>query len=179
MKDINKYLSENEAMLSKFSRIEKSLAAYEEPVELLEGYLRDIEETFHVPYVWLSLVNDPEDSGLIMAAQQSPFVSERLNIIERKLFVKLVGSVTTPILANTNLKPFYALQPPKNKYFLKSICIAPMTCRGQIIGSFNHADYCPLRYRPEMDYRLLEGLMIRVSRRLTELVSSAGQSLAK
>ncbi len=175
MTDNNKYLHDNKAMIEKFSRIEDSLAAYESPVDLLEGYICDIAAAFQVPYVWLSLVSSPEDPTLISAAQQSVFLSERLNIIEKKLFVKLVGTTTTPLLANTNLKAFYALLPSKNKYFMKSICVAPLACRGKIIGSFNHADYCPMRYRPEMDYGLLEGLMIRVSRRLTELQGAAGR----
>lgn len=175
MKDENKNLNQNEAMVGKFSRIEDSLAAYEGPLELLEGYIGDIEETFQVPYVWLSLINSDDQIGLIRQAQQSQLIAERLNIIERQQFVRLIGRVTTPLLANADLKPLYALLPPKIKFFMKSICIAPLTCRGQIIGSFNHADYCPLRYRPEMDYGLLAGLMIRVSRRLTELLRAGGR----
>lgn len=170
MKD-DHFPQDHESLERKFSQLEENLTACSSPVELLTDYLSAVGERFHVPYVWLSLILLPETSALIREAQKSPFLSPRLCLIEKERFMKIVGTLAHPLLANSNLKPFYALLPPKNKYFLKSICIAPLRLRGQVIGSLNHADHCPFRYRPDMDYSLLEDLLHVVSYRLEKLVT--------
>ncbi|MDZ4164828.1 MAG: hypothetical protein U1C55_06845 [Smithellaceae bacterium] len=169
MTDQNEYLKENEEITKRFNRLECSLTSYQSHLNLFAGLLRQIKHEFEIPYVWISLIDSPDWSELIRLMKLSPFLLERLNLIEKNVFTKLVGLGTAPLLANGDLTPCYVLLPPKVKYFMKSICIAPISCRGEIIGSFNHADYSPLRYQQGMDYTLLEDLMKKISARLTEL----------
>lgn len=172
MKDINELHKINQLIARRFSRIEANLAGYSNPLELLAGVVVDLKEEFQIPYVWLTLVDGPETARLKKQIQRSEFLAGRLNCIGRPAFLGLVPDGVNPVIANAGLKPYYILLPTRIRYFIRSICVAPITCRGMIIGSFNHGDSSPLRYQPGMDHRLLARLMGKVSERLTELVPS-------
>lgn len=169
MSDQNEYLKANEELTRRFTQLEWSLTSYQNRLNLFAGLLRQIQQEFDIPYVWFSLIDSPDLSELIGLMKLSPFLLERQNLIEKNAFTELVGPGTTPLLTNGNMRPYYVLLPPKVKYFMKSLCIAPISCRGKVIGSFNHADYCPYRYQQGMDFTLLEDLMRKISARLTEL----------
>jgi len=169
MTDQNEYLKANAEITRRFTRLELSLTSYQSRLNLFEGLLLQIKQEFEIPYVWFTLIDSPDRSELIGLMKLSPFLLERQNLTEKNNFTRLVGPGATPLLANGDLKPYYVFLPPKVKYFMRSLCIAPMSCRGEVIGSFNHADYCPYRYRPRMDCTLLEDLMKKISARFTEL----------
>jgi uncharacterized protein YigA (DUF484 family) len=73
------------------------------------------------------------------------------------------------------MKPFYKLLPRNKKYFIKSLAIAPITLKGEIIGSINHGDSSNLRYQPGMDTSLLEKLAANVSARLANIMRAQRQ----
>jgi uncharacterized protein YigA (DUF484 family) len=54
---------------------------------------------------------------------------------------------------------------------IRSIAVAPINLHGYVIGSINHADPSPKRYRPGMDTTMLEHLMAVFSQRLSELLT--------
>jgi hypothetical protein len=102
--------------------------------------------------------------------KSSHILKDRVNIIDRTVFIGLVSESTMPKLINDNLKPFYKLLPRNKKYFIKSLAIAPLTLNSAIIGSINYGDFSSLRYQPGMDTTLLERLACNVSARLSVIM---------
>jgi uncharacterized protein YigA (DUF484 family) len=74
------------------------------------------------------------------------------------------------VIASGDLRPFFRLMPPNVKYFIRSLAVAPLALHGRLIGSLNHGDASPERYRPGMDTALLDHLAATVSRRLSDLL---------
>lgn len=171
MKDINEQLKTNELIAKKFSKIASTLAVYHYPRGLFTSLILRLQREFEIPYVWLTIIKEPETARLIDHLQCSEVLADRLNLMARDSFYELIQKDTKPVIANTNLRPYYRLLPPKIKYFIKSICVAPITCHGQVVGSINYGDSSPLRYQPGMDARLLTGLMQRVSNQLSRTVN--------
>ena len=64
--------------------------------------------------------------------------------------------------------------PPNVKYFLRSLAIAPFSLHGRLIGSLNHGDASPDRYRPGMETALLDHLARTVSEQLSRLLPPGG-----
>jgi len=163
MEKILDTLRENEEIARKFFEIEVSVLSILDFKSLFERLLDEIREKFSVPCVWISLIRGSEISDLIEVLSSSERLKERLNIIDRKTFLDLIGNKTAPILLNENIKPYEPIHPPEQLNFIRSLAIAPITLHGQIIGSLNQADFTPLRYRPGMDTGLLEQLAVKVS----------------
>jgi len=156
-------LRENEEIARKFFEIEVSVLSILDFKGLFERLLDEIREKFSVPCVWISLIQGSEISDLIQVLSSSKSLRERLNIIDRKTFLGLIGNKTSPILLNGDLRPYDPILPPGQINSIRSLAIAPITLHGQIIGSLNQADFSPLRYRPGMDTGLLEQLAVKVS----------------
>jgi len=156
-------LRENEEIAGKFFEIEVGILSILDFSDLFVRVLSEIREKFGVPFVWISLVDSSEISDLIQTLTSSKSLRERLNIIDRKTFLRLIGNKTSPLLLNGELRPYYPMLPPGQMKFIRSLAISPITLHGQIIGSLNQADFSPLRYRPGMDTRLLEQLAVKVS----------------
>ncbi len=156
----------NAAIRETFARIEASLPEGGDIAALFTHVLRELQESFAIPFVWLSLIKRLETEGWSERIIKSPFLKDRLNQIDADVFAELTAGGTSPILANGDLKPFYKLLPQNNKYFIKSIAVAPLTPHGCPVGSLNFGDASPARYHAEMDSSLLAHLVGVVSKRL-------------
>jgi len=158
----------NEAIQETFSRIEDSLSAAADVGELIAYVVQELQKAFAIPFAWFSLVDRPETAGWEDKLIKSPFLRNRLNQIDAAAFSELAVKGAAPVLANGDLKPFYRLLPQNNKYFIKSIAMAPLTMNGVFIGSLNFGDAAPTRYHAEMDTSLLAHLAAAVSNNLTD-----------
>jgi uncharacterized protein YigA (DUF484 family) len=159
----------NEAIQDTFSRIEDALPGKTGIAELIAHVLQELQEAFNIPFAWLSIVDHPETTGWQEQLLSSPFLRGRLNRIDNAAFAELATKGTEPVLANGDLKPFYRLLPQSNKYFIRSIAIAPITMNGVFVGSLNFGDTAPTRYHAEMDTSLLAHLASAVSKNLADL----------
>ncbi len=158
----------NEAIQEAFSRIEESLAAAADIGEIIAYVVQELQKAFAIPFAWFSLVEQPETAGWKDELIKSPFLKDRLNQIDDDAFSELAVKGAEPVLANGDLKPFYRLLPQNNKYFIKSIAMAPITRNGVFIGSLNFGDAAPTRYHADMDTSLLAHLAAAVSKKLTD-----------
>lgn len=166
----------NEGNTRKFWIIEAHLAIRRSAVELFEALLADIQTEFSIPFVWLSLILIPEMTDLQKSLEASPFLHDRLNIIESDSFLEVVSNGTLPLLVSGDLRPFFRLLPPSRKYFIRSLAVSPLTLHGRLIGSLNQGDSSLERYHPGMDTTLLMHLTQIVSDRLSHLLPSEAQS---
>ena len=152
----------NEEIAEKFSHIEDAIARAADPVALFETWMNSMAEVFQIPYLWVSLIDIPENVVLIRRLRTSPLLKDRLNIIEQSNFRALTPNGSLPVLVNEELRLYFRLL-PKNKYFVRSMAVVPLTLQGQVIGSLNHGDTSPARYDPRMDTKLLQSLAAKVS----------------
>ncbi len=166
----------NEGMTRKFRKIEAQLSLRRSAVELFEALVADMQTEFSIPFVWLSLIRIPEMTGFQKSLAASPFLRDRLNIIEKALFLDIVRDRAAPLLVSGNLRPFFRLLPPNRKYFIRSLAVSPITLNGRPIGSMNQGDSSLERYDPGMDTTLLMHLAQSVSDRLSHLLPSEERS---
>ena len=162
----------NEEIAARFGRIEAGITAAETVVSLLETLIGGIEKEFDVPFVWLTLTDHEKAAKVVAAAQSSNILKNRLSIVSREVLAKLLQDGMKPILANSDLQPFYRLMPPARKYFARSVAIVPLALDGEIIGTWNNGDAVPERYLPDMDSTLLQALAGKISAKLTRLAAS-------
>jgi uncharacterized protein YigA (DUF484 family) len=163
-------LKTNDEIARKFGGIEADLAVCRGIGELFERLLSGSEEAFGVPFVWLSLLRRPETEALLKLLGKSDILRDRINTIAPASFLEILPDVAHPLLTSGDLRPFFRLMPPNVKYFLRSLAIAPLTRHGVLIGSLNHGDASPDRYRPGMDTTLLDHLARTVSEHLSRLL---------
>jgi diguanylate cyclase (GGDEF)-like protein len=161
--DILDRLKENDEIARKFSDIEIKILTILNFTDLFEVLLTEIMTKFQVPHVWISMIDKSEVSNLIQALDSSDLLKKRMNIIERDIFLELIGNSTKPILLNQDLKPYFKLFPQGNKYFIRSLAITPLTLDGEIIGSLNQGDFSNKRFQEGMDTSLLGQLAIKTS----------------
>jgi uncharacterized protein YigA (DUF484 family) len=160
----------NDEIARKFGGIEADLAVCRGIGELFERLLLGSEEAFGIPFVWLSLLQGPETEALLKLLGKSDILQDRINIIAPAPFLEILPDVAHPLLASGDLRPFFRLMPPNVKYFLRSLAIAPFTCHDCLVGSLNHGDASPARYRPGMDTALLDHLARTLSEQLSRLL---------
>ncbi len=156
-------LKANEDIASKFFEIETCILSILNFKDLFEKLLSEIREKFGIPHLWLSMIDQSEVSSLVQELASSDVLKERLNIVAGDVLLGVLNGKTKPVLANSELKPFYKLFPENEKYFIKSIAVVPLTMDGGIVGSLNMADFSEYRFQPGMDTRFLEQLAIKVS----------------
>jgi len=171
LKSILERIRDNEEIAKKFFEIEVSILSILDFEGLLERLLSEIREKFGIPCVWISLIEKSEISDLVQTLAFSKDLKERLNLIDRKTFLRLTDNRTTPLLLNGDLHPFYPMLPKGQLNFIRSLAVSPITLHGEIIGSLNQADFSPLRYRPGMDTQLLEQLAVKVSICLSNVIA--------
>jgi uncharacterized protein YigA (DUF484 family) len=163
-------LNMNNEIAIKFNKLEIDIVVCEEIGELFTKLVFDSAEAFGIPYVWISLLRIPETWPIVYALNNETSLKDRLNIIEQSSFSELCPEASTPLLASADIRDFYRLMPPKLKFIIRSIAVAPITLHGLTIGSINHGDPSANRYRPGLDTTMLEHLMTVFSRRLSELL---------
>jgi len=170
-------LKKNEEIDRKFRKIEENLPSFKNAKDLFEKLLFQIQEEFRIPFVWISIINERDLEGLIQVLKSSQILQERINIINRDVFLSLISNGTKPVLANNHLKPFYKLLPRHKKFFIKSVAISPITLNNVIIGSINYGDSSHLRYQPGLDTSLLARLVSNVSSRLSIIMDSTDEAI--
>ncbi len=156
-------LKKNDEIAKKFQALETKILSILDFAGLFEILLDEIRKKFQVPHVWLSFVDADENSDLLQIIGHSKILKTNLNIIPQEIFSSLVPEGTQPLLINDDLKPFYRLLPPIQKFLVKSMAIAPITFEGRIVGSLNQADASILRFSPGINTNLLEQLAVKVS----------------
>jgi uncharacterized protein YigA (DUF484 family) len=171
MSDPQKIQEANEKIRKRFQNIEKDLFQCHTVTELCENLLRRMGGEFNIPFVWMTLIDEPSTAYLKSELILSPYLTERLNLMEREAFSEIVGPSIVPVLVNTNITPFFRLLPGNTKYFIKSFAICPLTFDRLVMGSINCGDPSSSRYQSDMDTVLLDGLMQKVSARLGYFIS--------
>jgi len=153
----------NEEIAKKLFEIEVSILSIGDFKDLFEKLLLLIEEKFGIPHVWISIIRENAISHLLEALESSKLLKERLNIVERAVFLNLVKDKKTPMLVNAYLRPFYRLLPKNEKYFAKSLAIVPLILDGEVIGSLNLGDFSGFRFQPNMDTFFLSQISVKIS----------------
>lgn len=160
----------NTKIAGSFEKIEKKLWEAGNIAELFEMLFTQIEAEFQVPFVWITLADTVKTSRVIDAFQSSGILKDRLNVIKADQFREIFFSGLQPILVNKNLRPYYKLFPPNQKYFIKSLGMVPFKINGEVAGSWNNGDAIQSRYSPDMETSLLQKLSRRLSARLDDLL---------
>ena len=153
----------NDEITRKFFKIEKRILSILNYKDLFEVLLDEIKKKFGMPSVWISIIDKSELFNFIQSLETSEILKEQINIIDRNNFLKLVGTKTTPLLVNNDLKAYFKLLPRQDKYSIRSIAIAPISLDGEIIGSLNQAHVLPEHFKPGIDTSSLEQLAVKVS----------------
>ncbi|NLN60394.1 MAG: DUF484 family protein [Deltaproteobacteria bacterium] len=160
----------NEELLRKFQKIQAVLFSCDNVTELCEKLLQEMGQEFNIPFVWMTLIDEPTTAYLRKELLLSAYLAERLNLLGGQSFREIIGQATTPVLANENVTPFYRLLPGNTKYFIKSFAICPLAFNGAVMGSLNCGDPSATRYQPGMDTTLLNNLMQKVSTRMAYFI---------
>ena len=166
MSDSQEIRRTNEKIRKQFQKIEEDIFQCYTVTELCENLLRKMGEEFNIPFVWMTLIDEPSMSYLKKELILSSYLTERLNLMARNAFVDIVGPSLSPVLVNQDITPFFRLLPNNTKYFIKSFAICPLVFNGVAMGSVNCGDPSSSRYHGDMDTTLLEELMQKMSTRL-------------
>lgn len=160
----------NTKIASGFEKIERKLLDANNVAGLFEILFDEIEKEFQVPFVWLTLSDNPKTLPVTEALKSSSALRERLNLIKQEKFQEIFYSGLKPILVNKNLKPYYKLFPSSQKYFVKSMAMVPFKIKGEVAACWNNGDSDQSRYAPDMETSLLQKLSRAVSMRLDDLI---------
>jgi transcriptional regulator with GAF, ATPase, and Fis domain len=161
--EILEHITVNEEIAKKFFEIEAGILSVGNFKDLFEKLLLLIEEKFSIPHVWITMVRENDILHLIEALESSDVLKERLSVVKRKAFLRLINEKDSPVLVNKNMKPFYALLPRNQKYFAKSLAVVPISLDGEVIGSLNLGDFSESRFQPDMDTFFLSQLAVKIS----------------
>ena len=162
-KKLIEQLKHNDEITRKFFEIEKRILSILNYKDLFEILLDEIKKKFGMPSVWISLIEKSEVTSFIEQLESSEAIKKHMHVVDKNTFLKLVGTKTTPLLINDNLKAFSKLIPRQDKYTIRSIAISPISLDGEIIGSLNQAHILPGHFKPGLDTSSLEQLAVQVS----------------
>lgn len=158
----------HEKLLS--AEIEKKLRDIETRIISIVNYrdffgvlLNEIKKKFTIPYIWITLIAEYDIATLIQTCDIYEDLDNYLTIIEREIFLKLIGTTSKPLLVKDDLKRYYCLFPPEISYFIKSLAIAPISLDGTVMGSLNLADFSGTRFHQRSYAQFLELLAIKIS----------------
>jgi diguanylate cyclase (GGDEF)-like protein len=174
MNDINKImarLQQNYRIAKKFIEIETSILPALNFKELFEMLLSQIREKFHVPYVWITLIDTRDVYGFLKDFDESNILKGRVAFLDRDSFVKITQTRKSCILSNHNLKPYFKLLPKRQKFFIRSLAIIPLFLDGSLIGSLNQADFSKDRFKPGMDTSSIDQLGLKISLCLSNIAA--------
>jgi len=147
----------------RFFEIEKRILSILNYKDLFEVLLSEIKLKFNMPYAWISIIEKSELFNFIQSLETSDILKKHMNIVDKNTFLKLVGTKTTPLLINNNLKAYFKLIPQQDKHTIRSIAISPISLDGEIIGSLNQAHISLGHFKPGLDTSSLEQLAVKVS----------------
>jgi len=162
-KELIDRLQKNEQIDKKFHEIETRILSILNFKDFFEVLLTEIQKQFGVPCVWISLIDKSEVADLVQCIEDSDILRPRISVVDRDLFMDLVGNRSRPLLINQDIEPYLQLLPQGRDDQIKSMAVAPISWYGKTIGSFNQADYSKERFQPGIDTSRLEQLAIKVS----------------
>mgnify|MGYP004701773583 CR=1 FL=1 len=154
---------ENEELARKFHEVETSILSIFHFADLFEVLLTQISESFKIPFVWISLIEQTELSGLMREVGRSQALREQLNRVDRETLLGLTEGRNTPLLVNGDLRAYFRLFPAERRFIIRSLAMVPLFLDGELIGTLNCADASPERYRPGLNPVFLERLAVKVS----------------
>lgn len=163
IKEILARLAENERIIKKFTEVETSILTRLNFKDFFEVLLTQIQNKFSVPYAWITLIDKCEISDLLNGVKTADFLKDRLTLVDRDSFAKIIGASKTSTMVNDNLKPYFKLLPERQKYLIKSVALVPLFLDGKLIGTLNQADFSKDRFRPGIDVSSLDQLGLKVS----------------
>ena len=155
----------------KLRRIETQIISIVNYEDFFKVLLKEIKAQFSIPYTWITLIAENEISAFIQTAGSGEDLENCLTVIEREIFLKLIGTTSKPLVIKDDLKRYYSLFPPDSSYFIKSIAIAPISLDGAVIGSLNLADFSGTRFHQRTYIQLLELLAIKISISLSNVTA--------
>ena len=160
------------------AEIEKKLRGIETKIlsivnfrDFFEILLNEIKKQFTIPYTWITLIAEYDIATFIQTSGTCDDLESNLTIIEREIFLKLIGTTSKPVLAKDDLKRYYPLFPPDSSYFIQSLAIAPISLDGTVMGSLNLADFASTRFHHRTYAQLLELLAIKISISLSNVTA--------
>lgn len=154
---------ENEELARKFHEVETSILSIFHFADLFEVLLNQISESFSIPFVWISLIEESELSNLLREVSRSQTLRDQLNRVDRATLLGLTEGRKTPLLVNDDLRPYFRLFPAERRFVIRSLALIPLFLDGELIGTLNCADASPERYRPGLNPVFLERLAVKVS----------------
>jgi diguanylate cyclase (GGDEF)-like protein len=164
-------LQQNDRIAKKFIEIETAILPTLNFKDLFEVLLTQIREKFHVPYVWITLIDTYDLHDFMENFDKSNILKGRVTFIDRNSFVKITQFDKACILSNQNLKPYFKLLPKRQKFFIKSLAIIPFFLDGRLIGSLNQADFSKNRFKAGMDTSSLDQLGLKISLCLSNIAA--------
>jgi diguanylate cyclase (GGDEF)-like protein len=156
-------LEDNEKIAKKFYHIETSVLTVLNFRDFFELLLTEISQTFVIPHVWISIIQETEIAEQILAMQDSAILQSSTGFLTQENFMSLIGPCREPLLVNKNLERFNRLLPPASNYGLGSITLLPVFLGETTVGSLNLADTSKERFKPGMDTDLLSRLALKIS----------------
>ena len=156
-------IQENEEIAQKFFLVERQILSVLNFHDLFKVLLSAIQDTFQVPFVWLSMINTSDVYRLIQSLADTDMSDKRLTLVKKRTVESLFGESMEPILVNTELDRYRELIPTGTFDAMGSVALAPISLDGEIIGSLNQGDFSTARFGPGKDTSLLEQLGIKVS----------------
>lgn len=154
---------ENEELARKFHEVESNILSVLNFRDFFEHLLLDIGEIFAIPLVWFTLIDDVDVCRLIRHSATSKVLRERIQVVDRDTFDRLLSDPQRPLLANEGLQRYQRLMPPHCSLALGSLALVPVTLDGEVVGSLNLADRFASRYAPGLNTVLVERLALKVS----------------
>jgi diguanylate cyclase (GGDEF)-like protein len=165
-------LKKNEEIHRKFHQLESKIISILNFKDFFEILLTEINKTFHVPYVWLSVIEESDLAKLIGQLNDSDIIRKRTKYIKKSDFDKCFGPLSAPVLLNKDLEPYSVFFPNEKISPVRSLALAPVEIEGKIVGSLNQGDVDPTRFEPDMDTSSLKQLMLKISLCLSNVTAN-------
>ncbi len=159
-------LRHNEESARKFNEIQNSILSILNFQDFFENLLNMISKTFHVPNVWISVIEESSIYNQIKSIYDSGLLKSKTGFISCDDFRSITGNSLNSILANRKIYKFKPLYPSENSDELRdigSIAVTPITMDGEIVGSLNQGDIDIHRFNPSIDTEYLDRLGVTIS----------------
>ena len=157
-------LRQNDEYARKFSEIENSILSILNFKDFFRNLLTTIGTTFHVPHVWISIIEESSIYRHVRSMQDSDLLKSRTGFISSDNFRAITDSfVSKSILANRKIHRFKQLYPSGARFDIGSIAVTPITMDGEMVGSLNQGDMNIHRFTPGIDTELLDRLGVKIS----------------
>ncbi len=156
-------LEENQRSSQKFNKIENSILSILNFKDFFENLLTMIGKIFHVPYVWISIIEESCLAQQVQAIHNSELLKSKTGFIPLEKFRKITAGRINSILDNRKIHRFKPLNPSDAGFQIGSIAITPITIDGEIVGSLNQGDINIHRFKPGIDTEFLDRLGLKIS----------------